>query len=326
VIVDVAIDQGGCTETSRPTTHSSRPTSSTRWSITASPTCRARWRAPRPSRSTTSPCPSCWPGRRRLPAGDGRDPHLRNGLNVHEGKVTHKAVAEALGHEFVKPEAALRLALFMLSMTPATDRTQAGVPHGAPPQDFAGVCPSAAPVFQHGSQMKSPIPRSRRSRQRPNGVAGLPSSRREGQREPTRHEALSAIMSLAYQGNTMSQFLSMIPHKRMNHLFNRRALLLGAGASVLAGCSAHTSTDVPVTSYAPEPPRHDPYYVNMYRAMPDEEFPVPAIDLSQIGLNSSAGRSTTSPLSVPERSSSTPTHASSISSRRTGWRCVTASA
>jgi lipoprotein-anchoring transpeptidase ErfK/SrfK len=90
-------------------------------------------------------------------------------------------------------------------------------------------------------------------------------------------------MSLAYPGNTMSQFLSMIPHKRMNHLFNRRALLLGAGASVLAGCSAHTSTDVPVTSYAPEPPRHDPYYVNMYRAMPDEEFPVPAIDLSQIG-------------------------------------------
>ena len=53
VIVDVSIDQGGCAETSRPTTHRIRPTSSTTSCTTASPTCRARWRAPRPSRSTT---------------------------------------------------------------------------------------------------------------------------------------------------------------------------------------------------------------------------------------------------------------------------------
>jgi alanine dehydrogenase len=33
--------------------------------------------------------------------------HLRNGLNVHRGKVTHKAVAEALGLPFVEPLAAL---------------------------------------------------------------------------------------------------------------------------------------------------------------------------------------------------------------------------
>ncbi len=37
------------------------------------------------------------------------NPHLRNGLNLHEGKVVHKAVAEALGMDFIKPEAALGL-------------------------------------------------------------------------------------------------------------------------------------------------------------------------------------------------------------------------
>jgi hypothetical protein len=43
VLVDVSIDQGGCFETSRPTTHATRPTRSTAWSTTAWPTCpRAR--------------------------------------------------------------------------------------------------------------------------------------------------------------------------------------------------------------------------------------------------------------------------------------------
>ena len=41
VLVDVAIDQGGCFETSRPTTHSTRPTRSTASSTTASRTCPA---------------------------------------------------------------------------------------------------------------------------------------------------------------------------------------------------------------------------------------------------------------------------------------------
>ena len=54
VVVDVAIDQGGCFETSQADDPcGSRPISSTRWCTTASPTCRAAWRAPRPSRSTT---------------------------------------------------------------------------------------------------------------------------------------------------------------------------------------------------------------------------------------------------------------------------------
>ena len=32
------------------------------------------------------------------------DPHLKNGLNVHDGTVNHKAVAEALGKTFVHPD------------------------------------------------------------------------------------------------------------------------------------------------------------------------------------------------------------------------------
>lgn len=65
------------------------------------------------------------------------------------------------------------------------------------------------------------------------------------------------------------------------HLFSRRALLVGAAATAVTGCATH-DPQPPVTSYAPEPPRPDPYYVDMYRAMPDEKFPVPAIDISQI--------------------------------------------
>jgi alanine dehydrogenase len=37
------------------------------------------------------------------------DPHLRAGLNVHDGQVTHKAVANALRLPHVRAEAALRM-------------------------------------------------------------------------------------------------------------------------------------------------------------------------------------------------------------------------
>jgi alanine dehydrogenase len=39
----------------------------------------------------------------------GENPYLRNGLNVHEGMVTHRAVADALGLKYTPPEQALRL-------------------------------------------------------------------------------------------------------------------------------------------------------------------------------------------------------------------------
>jgi alanine dehydrogenase len=36
-----------------------------------------------------------------------RDPHLLAGLNVHEGRITNREVAQALGLAFVDPAAAL---------------------------------------------------------------------------------------------------------------------------------------------------------------------------------------------------------------------------
>ena len=83
----------------------SRPMSRTAWCTIASPTCRARWRAPRPSRSTTRRCRSCWRWPTRAGARRWRDdPHLRDGLNVHAGKVTHAAVARDLGLDYTPAE------------------------------------------------------------------------------------------------------------------------------------------------------------------------------------------------------------------------------
>ena len=39
-----------------------------------------------------------------------RDQHLLNGLNVHDGSVTYKAVADVLGYEYVAPMEALKRA------------------------------------------------------------------------------------------------------------------------------------------------------------------------------------------------------------------------
>jgi alanine dehydrogenase len=104
VVVDVAIDQGGCFETSRPTTH-------------AEPTyvvdnvvhyCVANMPGAVPRTSTYALNNATLPFALRL-AGLGwrkalaADPHLRAGLNVCEGKVTHREVAEALGHAFHDP-------------------------------------------------------------------------------------------------------------------------------------------------------------------------------------------------------------------------------
>jgi alanine dehydrogenase len=48
--------------------------------------------------------------RKGLLAALETDQHLRNGLNVHAGMITHPAVAEALGYEYVEPVAALACA------------------------------------------------------------------------------------------------------------------------------------------------------------------------------------------------------------------------
>jgi alanine dehydrogenase len=109
VIVDVAIDQGGCAETSRPTTHS-RPTyvvdEVVHYCVTNMPGAVARTSTFALSNMTVPFVLAL--AEKGLRRAVGEDPHLRDGLNVHDGQVTHKAVADALGLPYVKPEAALR--------------------------------------------------------------------------------------------------------------------------------------------------------------------------------------------------------------------------
>jgi alanine dehydrogenase len=110
VIVDVAIDQGGCAETSRPTTHSN-PTylvdEVVHYCVTNMPGAVARTSTFALNNGTLpfvlALADDGW--RRAL----GLDPHLRNGLNVHQGQVTHRAVADALKLKYTPAEAALRL-------------------------------------------------------------------------------------------------------------------------------------------------------------------------------------------------------------------------
>ena len=101
VIVDVAIDQGGCVETSKPTTH-------------AEPTfivddvvhyCVANMPGGVPRTSTIALNNATLPFLIKL-ANDGYNNTLKNdsnflkGLNVHKGQVTYKAVADAFGHTY----------------------------------------------------------------------------------------------------------------------------------------------------------------------------------------------------------------------------------
>ena len=104
VVVDVAIDQGGCFETSRPTTHSD-PTYVVDGVVHY---CVANMPGAVPRTSTyalnnaTLPhlLTLCDKGYIQALADD---PHLRAGLNVHKGAVTNREVAHALNYDFVDP-------------------------------------------------------------------------------------------------------------------------------------------------------------------------------------------------------------------------------
>src|SRR3954471_4855841 len=111
VVVDVAIDQGGCFETSRPTTHTA-PTYTVdgvvHYCVTNMP-----GGVPRTStfalNNATLPFVLALADKGPIEALRA-DPHLRAGLNVHAGRVTHPAVAAALGYPFVEALAALERA------------------------------------------------------------------------------------------------------------------------------------------------------------------------------------------------------------------------
>ncbi len=110
VVVDVSIDQGGCFETSRPTTHSN-PTyvvdGVVHYCVTNMPGAVARTSTFALNNATLPfTLALADKGYRDALTSDG---HLRDGLNIMAGKVTHKAVAGAHGLEFVSPEKALIL-------------------------------------------------------------------------------------------------------------------------------------------------------------------------------------------------------------------------
>ncbi len=110
VIVDVAIDQGGCFETSHATTHSD-PTYEVDGIVHY---CVANMPGAVPITSAQAlNNATLFYGLQLADRGlkaIAEDRHLRAGLNVHKGRVTNKAVAEALGYENHAPEAVLKIA------------------------------------------------------------------------------------------------------------------------------------------------------------------------------------------------------------------------
>ncbi|MCP3467845.1 alanine dehydrogenase [Bradyrhizobium sp. CCGUVB23] len=107
VLVDVAIDQGGCFETSRPTTHA-EPTYDVDGVVHY---CVANMPGAVPVTSSQALNNATLPFGLML-AGKGfaavlENAHLRNGLNVYRGRITNKAVAESLGLPFSPVESSL---------------------------------------------------------------------------------------------------------------------------------------------------------------------------------------------------------------------------
>jgi alanine dehydrogenase len=100
VIIDVAIDQGGCVETSRPTTHS-QPTyivdDVVHYCVTNMPGAVGRT-------STYALTNVTLPyvlqlARKGFDKAVAENPALKQGVNIHAGKVTNPAVAATFGFE-----------------------------------------------------------------------------------------------------------------------------------------------------------------------------------------------------------------------------------
>jgi len=108
VLVDIAVDQGGCAETTRPTTHHDPifvEEDVLHYCVANMPAAYAR--------TATQALTNVTYRYIELLADHGlrgafaKDPNLLGGLNVHHGRVTCRAVAEAHGFEFVEPERVL---------------------------------------------------------------------------------------------------------------------------------------------------------------------------------------------------------------------------
>ena len=132
VLVDVAIDQGGCFETSRPTTHT-EPTYEVDGIIHY---CVTNMPGAVPITSTYALTNATLPYVLALAdlgvsEAARRDPGLRLGINVAGGKVTHPAVAEGVGMEYVAPERVLDIGEPELRV-PGSDGAGATATHAIP--------------------------------------------------------------------------------------------------------------------------------------------------------------------------------------------------
>ena len=107
-IVDVAIDQGGCFETSKATTHDDpiyEVDGIMHYCVANMPGAVARTSTIALG-NATMPFMMALADKGWKDACAG-DPHLMNGLNTHKGKLTYEAVGIALGMETITPAAAL---------------------------------------------------------------------------------------------------------------------------------------------------------------------------------------------------------------------------
>jgi alanine dehydrogenase len=105
VLVDIAIDQGGCAETSRPTTHDNPvfvEEGVTHYCVANMPGAYARTATQALTNVTYRFIETL--ADHSLGDAINRQPALLGGINVMGGKVTHKAVAEAHGMEFTAPK------------------------------------------------------------------------------------------------------------------------------------------------------------------------------------------------------------------------------
>jgi alanine dehydrogenase len=109
VLVDVAIDQGGCFETSRPTTHADpiyEVDGIVHYCVANMPGAVARTATIALGNATMPFLLALADKGWRQACSD--DPHLLNGLNVHAGQLTHAAVGKALGIDVLSPRLALK--------------------------------------------------------------------------------------------------------------------------------------------------------------------------------------------------------------------------
>ena len=105
VMVDISIDQGGCFETSKPTTHA-EPTyivdDVVHYCVTNMPGAVPRTSTFALTNETLPFIKSL--ANRGWQSALKNDQHLKNGLNVHEGSINFAAVADELGYSYKSPD------------------------------------------------------------------------------------------------------------------------------------------------------------------------------------------------------------------------------